>query len=172
MYRVARVFFDEPGGQHYLMEISKKAGLAHTSVSQYLRELLQEKVIVRRKERRGLRDFPFFYANIDGENYKSEKRLSNLDYLTSSGLVQWLSDTFQPKVIVLLGSYSRGEDSEGSEIELFVQARGMGVDVSRFEKSLKRKLKLHFSAEFKGFSAEARKNIINGMILRGSIEGL
>ena len=36
IWKIAKVFFDEPTREHYLIEISKKSRLAHTSVKQHL----------------------------------------------------------------------------------------------------------------------------------------
>ena len=43
--RVAGIFFSEPTKDHYLIEISKKAKLAHTSVKKHLKELKHLSII-------------------------------------------------------------------------------------------------------------------------------
>jgi hypothetical protein len=89
---VMAVFFDEPTKQHYLLEISRKAGLAHTSTKSHLEELKREGIISEIIERKGSRDFPVFLANIQGKGYKSEKRIFNQVRIIESGLISWIRE--------------------------------------------------------------------------------
>src|SRR3989338_1064115 len=136
MYAVAKVFFDEPTKEHYLIEISRKAKVAHTSVAVQLSELKKQGLIHETVEKKGSRRFPLYSANVESVEYRKYKKLANLYALQASGLLQALSDRFMPRALVLFGSYARGEDSETGDIDLFLQCKKSDFDCSLFEKKL------------------------------------
>jgi len=170
MFIVADVFFTEPTKQHYLMEISQKAGLAHTSVKKYLERMEKAGIIKETSEKKGKRSFPIYAASLENIEYKRYKRAFNLLKLEESGLIDHLKDKLMPKSIVLFGSYARGEDIEESDIDIFLECKKKELDLSKFEKQISRKIELHFKEKFKEYPAELKNNIINGIILRGYLE--
>ena len=170
MSDVLEVFFEEPSKKHYLMEISKKSKLAHTSVKKYLKELKRKNIIREEVERKGTRKFPLFIANLDNNQYKKNKKIHNLLKLIESGLIEFLKDNLMPKSIVLFGSYQRGENSEDSDIDIFVECKKEKLDLTKFKKLLKRNIQLHFKGDFKKYPKELKNNIINGVILEGYLE--
>ncbi len=169
---VAGVFFREPTKDHYLLEISKKADLSHTSTKTHLQTLLKLSIIKESIEKKGERKFPIFRAEVNSKNYKTYKKMFNLLELQDSNLIPYLQDTFMPKCIVLFGSYQRGEDVEESDIDLFIEAEEEKVDLSRFVKLLNRNIQLHFKNNFKKYPKELKNNIINGVVLEGYLEAL
>ena len=62
---VAGVFFKEPTKNHYLIEISKKSKLAHTSTKKHLITLKKQKIIKQINEKKGKRNFPGYIANLE-----------------------------------------------------------------------------------------------------------
>lgn len=170
LIKVAAVFFREPTSQHYLKEISKKAGLAHTSTKKYLLELKKMLIITETAEKRGKRNFPIYKASLESNNYKNAKKLFNIHSL--SAITQFLKDRLAPKSMTLFGSYARGEDIEESDIDIFIECKKEAVDLSNFEKELKRKIQLHFNPNFKDYPEELKNNIINGIVLSGYLEAL
>ena len=168
--RVANVFFLEPTKHHYLIEISRKAGIAHTSVKKYLDELQESSIIIRNIEKRASRKFPLYKANINEKTYKQYKSMANLYLIKESGLIDFLADRLMPKSIVLFGSYNNGEDTEDSDIDLFVECTGQDLNLSKYEKILNRKIQLHFRKHFRELPEELKNNIINGTVLYGYLE--
>ena len=75
-----------------------------------------------------------------------------------------------PKCIILFGSYSRGEDTETSDIDIFVEAKKQRIKIDKFEGVLKRKIEIHFNEDFNNYSKELKNNIINGDALYGYLE--
>lgn len=168
--KVAKVFFNEPTKQHYLKNISRNISLAHTSVKNHLETLKEEELIIETIESRGTRQFPMFKANLNNKQFKEFKTINNLIDLQESKLINFLKDNFMPKSIVLFGSFAKGEDIEDSDIDLFIEAKSKNIDLSVFEKTLNRKIQLHFNEEFKNYSDELKNNIINGIILQGYLK--
>jgi predicted nucleotidyltransferase len=170
MWRTAAIFFDNPTEELYLMDISRRLGLAHTSVLANLLSLIKEGVITKKTLSRGSRRFPVYSANMNDKRYKKHKKLYNLLNIMESGLVESVEQVVMPKSIVLFGSYSRGEDTEESDIDLFVESLEKKIDLPKFEKILNRKIQLHFNRDFSSYPVELKNNILNGIVLQGFIE--
>ena len=168
---VASIFFIEPTKSHYLKKISRDINLAHTSVKKHLQFLEEKKIILKSIEQKGLRLFPLYKANLEGENYKNQKSLYNLSLLKSSKLINFIDDKLSPKSITLFGSFLRGEDTEDSDIDLFIESNSININLKKFEKQFKRKIQLHFENSFLKLPIELKNNIINGIVLRGYLKG-
>ena len=165
-----QVFFVSPTISHYLMDISRTIGLAHTSVKKNLDILVKSGQIIESIEKKGARRFPIYRANMD-IGFRQQKMLYNLSAIIDSGLVKRLEDALSPKSIVLFGSFRRGEDTEESDIDIFVECRKEGIDLRSFERKLGRKIELHFNENFRKIPEELRNNIINGIVLSGFLVG-
>lgn len=169
--KTLEVFFISPTKEHYLMDISRNLGLAHTSVKKNLIQLVKINLVKQRILNRGGRKFPVYNANINNNQFKKLKIISNITAIFESSLVNFIEEKLTPKSIVLFGSYSRGEDTEDSDIDIFVECNQEELDLKLFEKKLKRKLQLHFKKDFTSFPKELKNNIINGVVLNGFLEG-
>ncbi|MFW6312087.1 MAG: nucleotidyltransferase family protein [Nanoarchaeota archaeon] len=167
--KVARVFFDEPTKNHYLKEICRKANLAHTSVKNKLDELIDENIIEKKIEKKGEREFPYYYANRNNTYFKY-KKIDNYLRILNSGLIEFLRDKLMPSTIILFGSYSKGEDIEDSDIDLFLECNEKNIDLGKFEGTFSRDIQIHFSNDFNSFSKELKNNILNGITLYGNVE--
>ena len=168
--KVLKVFFNEPTKKYSLKEISTSSKIAHTSVKKILNELLNNKIISSVNEKKGKRNFPTYKSNLEESYYRKLKFVSNLEEISQSLLIEKLDKLFMPKSIVLFGSYSRGEDIEESDIDIFVEAPEEEINLIKFEKKLSRKINLHFSKNINNLSSQLKENIINGVVLMGEIE--
>lgn len=167
-FKVLGVFFDDPvpaGIGFQLREISRKIRLAPKSVKNYLEELEKEKLVIKKRHRP--HQYPVYYANREDEYFKYLKRLNTLREIKESGLLDYLGEKCLPDVIILFGSASKGEDIKESDIDIFVQSEEKKIDLSKYEKELKRKINLFFEKNFDRLSEELKKNIINGDKLKG-----
>lgn len=170
--KIMGVFFDEPTKEHYLKEISQKTGIAHTSIKNNLEMLKKENIIKEKKYQKGKRSFPVFIANIENFNYINNKKIDNLIRIFDSGLIDFLRDELMPSTMVLFGSFLRGEDTEESDIDIYISSKSKEIKLKKFENKLKRKLQLHFKKNFSDFSFELKNNIINGFVLYGFLEAI
>ncbi len=171
LVRTAEVFFISPTKGHYLMDISRNIGVAHTSVKKNLLRLVKAGLIGEKVERRGGRKFPIYVARREEKTFRLQKKVYNLSAILESGMLGYLEEKLTPKVIALFGSYRRGEDVEGSDIDVFVECREEQVNLAQFEKKLGRKVEVHFNEDFTTYSKELKNNIINGIVLSGFLEG-
>ena len=142
-YKVLKVFFDDPipKGGFQLREIGRLTKLAPKSVGIYLDELIKEGLVL--KESHRPHKYPLYYSNRDAASFKLYKKLDLVASLFDIGLLDHLYDTFVPECIVLFGSAARGEDVKGSDLDIFIEAEGKSIDLSRFEKKLGKKDSIH-----------------------------
>lgn len=171
MDKTVEIFFINPTKKHYLMDISRTIGLAHTSVKRNLDKLIKLGLILESLEKKGGRKFPLYSVNSDNKLFKKYKIIYNISAILQSNLIEFIEEKLMPKSIVLFGSYQRGEDIEKSDIDLFVECKKEELDMSSFEKKLGRKIELHFNDNFNSYSKELKNNVINGIVLSGFLEG-
>ena len=170
-YRILRIFFEDPspkGIGFQLREISRKVAIATPSVKKYLMELEKEGLVTRVKHR--IYGYPVYYASRDNDNFKFLKRLDTLMKIKESGLLEYLSESCMPDVIILFGSSASGEDLKDSDIDLFVASKDEKLSLNKFEKHLNRKINILFSADFSKMSKELKNNVINGVIVKGYLK--
>ena len=164
MMKTAEFFFINPSRDHYLMDISRNTGLSHTSTKKNLKGLIKLGMINEHSEKKGERSFPFYKANVDNKLFRKHKLVYNLSAVIESGLADFIEDQLAPKSVVLFGSYSRGEDVEDSDIDLFVECKTSDIGLKAFEKKLKRKIGLHFAENFNSYPKELKNNVINSTV--------
>ncbi|MFA5485301.1 MAG: nucleotidyltransferase domain-containing protein [Candidatus Pacearchaeota archaeon] len=169
MSKVLSVFFENPSKKFNLKEISTMLNLAHTSVKNELNSLIKQKFILVDFELRGKRKFPYYFVNLSNDSFFRFKKLYNLFILYDSGVIEFLKNKIMPNSIVLFGSFSRGEDLEESDIDLFIESEIKVIDLKKFEKKLKRKINLNFNSNINNLKKPFLNNLINGIVLYGGI---
>ena len=98
------------------------------------------------------------------------KRAHNLMQVYESGLARFLEDSFPGAAIILFGSYSRGDDTATSDIDIAVIGRKeKALDFSSYEKALARKIIVNYYDNLPAVHKALRENICNGIVLAGGI---
>jgi len=180
-WKVLRVFFDDPnpkGAGFQLREISRKAGLAPTSVKMCLDELSKEPGPGKRragypliiKDRHRIHGYPVYWANRASELFRFYKKTDMTLLIMESGLLEFLDEKCMPDAIVLFGSASRGEDVKDSDVDLYLQCKKKPLSLDKYEKTLNRRVQIFFEEKFNKLSPELRNNILNGIILKGYLK--
>jgi predicted nucleotidyltransferase len=159
-------FFDFPRKDFHIRELSRMTKIAQPSVINHTNALLKEDLII--KEKKGI--YPTFRANRDNEMFRIYKKLDLIIRLKQSGALDYIYDSCIPDSIIMFGSASKGEDTEESDIDLFIQSKGKKLSLEGFEKSLKRKINPFFEEKFEKLSKELKNNILNGIVLKGYIK--
>ena len=168
---VLSIFFEDPlpkGVGFQLREISRKVRIAPASVKTYLRDLINEDLVIKEKHR--IYGYPVYYANRDNEYFKFLKKLDTVINIKESGLLDYLSNECMPDVIILFGSAAMGEDLKESDLDLFLQSKKTKLNLDKYEKMLKRRINPFFSNNFNLLSNELKNNILNGIILKGYLK--
>ncbi len=113
--------------------------------------------------------FPCFIANRESKAFGILKLSALLLSLEETGLIQEIMK-FYPDCIVLFGSASKGEDTEKSDIDLFVQAKAVNLKTDQFEKKLNRRINLIFEENIPALQKELLNNLANGIVIRGYLK--
>ncbi len=99
------------------------------------------------------------------------KRTDNLKQIYESGLAEHIENKFPGTTIILFGSYSRGEDTASSDIDMAViGSKEKSLEVEIFEKMLERKINIVFFKSFHSINKHLKENILNGISIVGGIE--
>jgi predicted nucleotidyltransferase len=156
----------KPTYKFHIRELAKLTALNPNTVIN-LTSLLIREGVVKREEKKHLTEI---YFNFENPQAIMKKRLLNLKNIYESGILDILIKEYEPEAIVLMGSYSRGEDLERSDIDLAMITRNSKIiGVEKFEKILSRKIHL-LPIQYKEISEEFYTNLINGVILYGYIK--
>jgi len=160
--KVLEAFFIEPTAIHFVREISRDIKLAPTSVRNNLKMLLEEGMIKKKESK----PFDGFVANRESSDFILHKRAYNLSSLKRLG--DFLVSSCYPKLAVVYGSYSLGEDVESSDIDILIVSKvKKEIKAEKFEKALKRRIHILVVSDLGKLDAGIRKKIYNGIVLHG-----
>lgn len=150
-------------------EIARFLKVSPTAVGKAVKGLAKKKLIKIEKDRNiKLTSIEF---NRDNPKAMELKRVENLRLIYESGLSDFLEEKLPGTTIILFGSYSRGDDTIKSDIDVAVIGRKeKEVNLKNFEKILEREINLNFYPSFKKIHKELKENICNGMALVGGIQ--
>ena len=99
------------------------------------------------------------------------KRVDNLKRIYESGLADFLENEFAGATIILFGSYSRGEDIIGSDIDIAIVGRKeKNVKLEGFSKMFERMININFYENLNKVHKNLKENLFNGIVLTGGIE--
>lgn len=157
------------GEEFSLRELSKKLSKSPTAVSKSVKVLEKEDLIKIRKEKK----IKLQHIELNRENQRTIelKQTENLKLIYESNLVNFLEKSFPGCTIVLFGSYSKGEDTFSSDIDIsIIGSKGKEIDILKYEKKLERKLRVNFFGSIKEINKELKENLFNGIVLSGGIE--
>jgi len=109
--------------------------------------------------------------NRDGHLAIGLKRVYNLRVIYLSGLVEYLEETNPGCAAILFGSFSRGEDTVKSDVDIaVVGGKGKNLNLGEYEKKLMRKIIINYYPSFKDIHTYLKSNILSGIVLSGVIE--
>ena len=145
-------------------QIERELKLPLPSVIRYLKELCEENILTTYE----ISNIKLFLADRTSGEFLLEKRLYNIKSLKK--LVRYIKKELDNPTIILFGSYSKGEDIESSDIDLYLECKKEDLKLEKFKKQLHRNIQLHFKESFNNYPPELKNNIINGLVLEGYLE--
>ncbi len=149
-------------------EIARELNVSPTAVSKAVKGLEKEQIVKIKKDSK----MNLSLLQLSRENPKvvGLKRTENLRMLYESELIDFLEEKFPGAVIILFGSYSYGEDTVKSDIDIAViGAKQKSIDLEKFETTLQKEIIINFYNNFKDIRKNLRANIFNGIVLVGRI---
>ncbi len=148
-------------------EIAKMINASPTAVGNSLKKMSKENMVIIEKNK----TINFVSLNRDDRRTIELKRVENLKNIYFSSLSDYLYQELPATTIIVFGSYSRGEDTHTSDIDIAVIGRKQKqVDLKKFEEKLGREISLNFYDTWKSIHTHLKNNILNGILLHGGIE--
>lgn len=150
-------------------QISKLLKVSPTAIAKSL-PLLEKENLVKIIKNKGI-NFTSIELNRDNQKTMLLKRVENLGFIYESGLMEYLENEFPGGTTILFGSYSRGDDTITSDIDIAVIGRkDKEVNLTKYEKELQREIRINFYPSFKEIHKHLKENIFNGIVIAGSVE--
>jgi len=149
-------------------EISKILGVSPTAIAKALPPLKRNDLVEIKK----VKDMNLIYVELNRNNSKAIelKRVENLRFVYESSLPEFLEEKFPGCTVILFGSYSRGEDTKTSDIDIAViGVKSKEVNLEEYEKRLGKEIIINFYASFKEIHIYLKSNILNGITLSGAV---
>ncbi|MAG47532.1 hypothetical protein CL617_02925 [archaeon] len=166
---ILRLLFIKVGKQLNQRQISKYLNVSQPAVKKSLPKLDKENLIKIQQDKESKRWS--IELNRDHHSILQLKRVDNLKLIYESGLADFLEEKFAGTTIILFGSYSRGEDLINSDIDIaIIGAKDKLLELEKYEKTLDREINVNFYKSWKGIHEHLKNNILNGIILYGSVE--
>ena len=161
-------FFMHPTEKLRVRHIERTLQLPLPSVIRYCKELKKEDILTITK----IGNITFYTANRTHATYTLEKKLFNIKQLHESGLLTYLREALNNPVIVLFGSYANGEDTESSDVDIYIETPSKKeINVKKYEQILQRKIQTLKHKNIKQIqNIHLANNIVNGITLNNSIE--
>ncbi len=168
-HKIFRFLCMNAGRNFNLSEIARNLKVSPTAVSKSLINLKKEEIIIIKEK--GTMNLLSIELNMENQRVMELKRVENFSMIYESGLISFLSENLSGVAIILFGSYSRGDDVSTSDIDLAIVGRKeKQIDLSKFEKILKKKIILNFYNNLKDIDKNLRNNLLNGIVLSGVLE--
>ncbi len=164
--RIQEYFFRNPTSKLRVRQIERETNSPLPSVIRYVKELNTENILKREE----IANIMTFSANRSSEEFLLEKKLYN--YRTLTKLKEYLIEQLDNPIIIVFGSYAKGEDIEKSDIDIYIETPSKKeISLAKFEEPLQRNIQLFRQKSIKEIkNKELRNNIINGIILHGYLE--
>jgi predicted nucleotidyltransferase len=161
-------FFTHPSKKLRVRELARATSLPLPSITRYTKELVQEGIL----QKLTIGKTVFFTANNPNKEYTRQKILSNIQNIHSSGLLDELITTSHNSPIRLFGSYAKGEDTEESDIDIYIQTpEKLSINTKLYEQKLFREIHIFSEKNIQDIkNTELINNIMNGIPLHGYIE--
>lgn len=166
--KMMNYFFENPTVKLRVRQIEREVKVPLPSVIRYTKELKKEEIL-QSSEISGVK---FYSADRISKKFLLEKVLFNLRTIYHSKLVDYLIKECSNPTIILFGSYSKGEDIESSDIDIYIETPSKKkIKVEKFKKNLKRNIQLFIYPNIKKVTNPMlANNILNGIKLNGFIE--
>ena len=165
--RIMQYFFLNPTERLRVRQIERAVKVPLPSAILYAKEMEKEKMI----KSSIISGANLYSADRSSIKFLYEKRLFNIGSLYKSGLVEFLITEYSNPTIAVFGSYSKGEDIEKSDIDLYVETTKKIAGLERFEKVLQRPIQIFSYRNFQKIENKNLANsILNGVVLNGFLE--
>jgi len=149
-------------------EIARLLGVSSAAVSKSIPSLEKEGLV--KVDRTNKIKLVLIELNRDNPMAIELKRVENLRQIYESGLLAFLEEANPGHTIIVFGSYSRGEDTIKSDLDIAIIGRSVELSMGKFEKQLLRPVHTQYVPSLEKLDKELLSNICNGIVLSGALE--
>ena len=166
---ILRLLFVKAGTPLNQRSIARALGVSQPAVMKAVPGMDKQRLLSMKQDKESKRWS--IELNREDDRAMQLKKVDNLKQIYESGLFDMLEHEFAGATIILFGSYSRGEDTNSSDIDIaIVGRREKDVKLEYFERMLDRRITLSFYGSFGRIHKNLRENLFNGIILAGGVE--
>mgnify|MGYP001595472970 CR=1 FL=1 len=152
-----------------LRGIARELKVSPTAVSKAMEKLEKEKLI--KKEKSKTMNLILIEFNRDNPKAIENKRVENLKIIYESEVLDYLHNEFLGCSIILFGSYSLGEDTIKSDIDIaIIGANKKNIDLTKYDKFLERKISINYYKSWNEIHKHLKENILRGIVIYGGVE--
>ena len=167
--QILELLFTFPRKQFSYRDIERNTDLSIGTISKYV-PLLEKQDLLKRDVRPTAK---YVSANFSNPTFRQLKRANNLKKLYESNIINELEIKLRPTSIVLFGSYSRGEDTEESDIDIAILGgRKFQLNRKPFEKKLQRHINLTQIQRVTKMQDEFKQTLINAIVVSGLLSDM
>jgi len=151
--KILRIYFENPGKEFTVREASSLTKIPKSTV---------HKILIKIKKGIYFSD-ELYFKNLKTNYYTNQ--------LFSSGLIRFLIDNLNPSLIILFGSFRKGESDKDSDMDVFVESQiKKEIDLKKFEKKIGHKIDLFVETSLEKLNSNLFNNVVNGIKLYGSFK--
>ncbi|MBI4439715.1 nucleotidyltransferase domain-containing protein [Candidatus Woesearchaeota archaeon] len=164
--RIVEFFFEYPTNRLRVRQIEREVKVPLPLAIRYAKELEKEGIL----KSTIISGVKLYSADRSSKVFLLEKKIFNLRSLYASGLVDYVIGEYGNPAMMVFGSYALGEDSEESDIDLYIET-GQAVKIPEiYQKKLKRRIHiLHYSGIRLVENRQLANNILNGIVLNSFV---
>jgi len=166
IYRILELFIEFPIKEFSVRGLARELKLSHVTIINNITSL-QKLDLIKKKESTL---YPTYFANTESKKYRFYKKNWLIFRIMESGLIEFIQKETLPSSLVLFGSGAKATFTEKSDVDIFVEAKEITLDMTKYEKKIKCRINLLFEQDINNLSKELRNNIINGVVLYGFIK--
>jgi len=165
---ILNTLFVKVGNYQSQRDLSKILNVSPPAIKKALPRLIEEEFINMEFDKSKRTNISLNFENPSVINLK---RIFNINSIYSSGLFKFLEQNLPGATIILFGSYSKGEDTLKSDIDIAIIGRKeKEIILEKYEKILEREIILQFYDSSQKIHKSLRENIFNGIVYSGGIE--
>ncbi len=132
-------FFMNPTTRLRLRQLERETKAPFPSVVRYAKELVEEDIL----KISIISGVKLYSADRTSKRFLLEKKIFNIKRVYGCGLIDYIIEEYSNPAIVLFGSFSKGEDIEKSDIDIYIQTPQKTIkNFDKFEKKLRRKIQV------------------------------
>ena len=168
-YEIIRLLMIKAGEKLTQRNIAECLKVSPTAIAKSIPQLEKDSMILLKKSDK--MNLNLVELNRNSPKTIELKRAENLKIIYESGLSDFLEEKFPTGTIILFGSYSRGDDTARSDIDIaIIKSKPKEINLTEYEKKLEREIRINFYNSVKDINKELKEKLFNGIVLAGGIE--